>query len=101
MGTDAFVSLTSEGNAFGHNFIPGLVDLIRTSNNSVVATVPITYGSNPGSLGFVLPVSDFQGLPGFATLQGGGPLAFSVVVGNVNNATDVLSSPIFADAQLA
>jgi hypothetical protein len=91
LGIDAYISLSSEGDPSVHN-VPGLVDLIGTSNFTTIDTVPITYGSSPSSLSFVLPDSDFKNLPGFSGLQAGGTPDFSVVVGNVTNATDVLSS---------
>lgn len=90
-GTDAIISLTSEGNVFGHNFQPNLVDLIRASDGVVLDTVAIIYGSSPGKMSFSLSLGDFSSLPGGSTIDSGGPLPFAVVVGNVDSATDVLS----------
>jgi hypothetical protein len=89
-GTDAFISLTSEGNVFAHGLQSNLVDLVRTSDGTVLDTVAITYGGNPGSLNFTLPLGDFASLPGFSTLSSGGPIPFAAVVGNANSATDAL-----------
>ena len=93
LGIDAAISLSSEGDFLGHPG-PGMVDFLRTSDFSIIDTVGITYGANAGggTLSFALPVADFATLPGFAALQGGGVPDFAAVVGNVNNATDVLSS---------
>src|SRR5262249_9157728 len=72
---------------------PGLVDLVSTNGFSPIATIPVTYtnqvGTTPSTLSLSIPLTDFSS--NHITLLGTGN--FSVVVGNVNTATDFLPSP--------
>jgi hypothetical protein len=89
LGIDAYINLTSEGDATHGK--PGLVDLVTTNGFSPIATVPVTYankvGTTPSTLTITIPLTDFS--------NNHIPLAdtgnFSVIVGNVNNATDFLA----------
>jgi hypothetical protein len=89
-GIDAYVSLTSEGNA-AHG-APGLVDFVSSATMLTIDTVAVTYtnqvGSTPSTLSLSIPLSDFAELPVSLADTGN----FSVVVGNLNNATDFLPS---------
>jgi hypothetical protein len=64
LGDEDFVDLGSEQ---GH---PGLVDVVDTATDAIVATVPINYG--PRSLSLTVPIAGV----------GGGPVNYGVLVGN-------------------
>jgi hypothetical protein len=87
-GIDAYINLTSEGNPLRH----GMVDFVSTATLLPIDTVAVTYtpqaGSTPSTLSLSIPLSDFAMLPVSLADTGN----FSVVVGNVNNATDFLPS---------
>jgi hypothetical protein len=89
-GIDAYISLTSEGNP-AHG-APGLVDFVSTATLRPIDTVPVTYtnlvGPTPSTLSLSIPLADFAKLPVSLADTGN----FSVVVGNLNNATDYLPS---------
>jgi hypothetical protein len=89
-GIDAYINLSSEGNPL--HGVPGLVDVVSTNGFAPIATVPVTYtdraGSTPSMLTLSIPLSVFSS-NGITLLDTGN---FSVVVGNVNNATDFLPS---------
>jgi hypothetical protein len=91
-GIDAYVNLTSEGSA-AHG-APGLVDFVSTATLLPIDTVSVTYknqvGSTPSTLSLSIPLSDFAKLPVSLADTGN----FSVVVGNLNNATDFLPSAV-------
>ena len=91
-GIDAYVDLTSEGNP-AHG-APGLVDFVSTATLLPIDTVAVTYqnqvGSTPATLSLSIPLSDFAQLPVSLADTGN----FSVVVGNLNNATDFLPSAV-------
>ncbi len=100
LGIDAYINLSSEALTFpppfGHG-APGLVDLVQVTGSgaslstSVIDTLAVTYtnksGGTPSTLTLSVPLSDFSG--------NGIPISdtgyFSAVVGNQNNATDVLN----------
>ena len=88
-GIDAYINLSSEGDPL--HGAPGLVDLVTTNGFNPIDTVPVTYanqsGSTPSTLSFSIPLSDFSNNQ-ISLLDTGN---FSVVVGNVNNATDFLA----------
>ena len=88
-GIDAYINLSSEGDPL--HGAPGLVDVVRTNGFTPIATVPVTYtnrvGTTPSTLSLSIPLSDFSSAP----LDTGN---FSVIVGNVNNATDFLPSAV-------
>ncbi len=90
-GIDAYISLSSEGNP-SHG-APGLVDLVTTQGFVPIDTVPVTYtnqtSTTPSTLSLSIPLSDFSS-NNIPLLDTGD---FSVIVGNVNNATDFLPSP--------
>ena len=91
-GIDAYINLSSEGDPL--HGAPGLIDLVTTNGFNPIDTVPVTYtnqvGSTPSTLSFSFPLSDFSNnhIP---LLDTG---TFSVIVGNVNNATDFLAPSI-------
>jgi hypothetical protein len=89
-GIDAYVNLTSEGN----HSSSGLVDFVSTATLLPIDIVAVTYknqaGSTPSTLSLTIPLSDFAKLPVSLADTGN----FSVVVGNVNNATDFLPSAV-------
>jgi hypothetical protein len=69
------------------------------ATGTVVDTVAISYsnasGGNPSALSVTHPTSDFSVANGFsssiaASMAAGGVGTFSAIVGNANNATDVL-----------
>jgi hypothetical protein len=92
-GIDAYIDLTSEGDPL--HGAPGLVDVITTKGGSPspIATVPVAYanqaGTTPSMLSLSIPLADFSSNQ-INLLDTGN---FSVVVGNVNNATDFLGPP--------
>jgi hypothetical protein len=90
LGIDAVINLTSEGDPL--HGAPGLVDFVSTATLLPIDTVSVTYknqvGSTPSTLSLSIPLSDFAKLPVSLADTGN----FSVVVGNVNNATDFLPS---------
>jgi hypothetical protein len=85
-GIDAYINLSSEGDPL--HGAPGLVDLVTTNGFNPIDTIPVTYKNNTLSLS--IPLSDFSNnnIPLVDTGD------FSVVVGNVNNATDFLPSAV-------
>ncbi|HZW29943.1 MAG TPA: PEP-CTERM sorting domain-containing protein [Isosphaeraceae bacterium] len=87
-GIDTYINLGSEGDPL--HGAPGLVDVVTTDGFNVIDTVPITYtshtGSTPSMLSFSIPLTDFSRNQ-IPLLDTGN---FSVIVGNVNNATDFL-----------
>jgi hypothetical protein len=89
-GIDAYINLSSEGDPL--HGAPGLVDVVTTNGFNPIDRVPITYmnqaGSTPSMLSLSIPLTDFSKNQ-IALLDTGN---FSVVVGNVNNATDFLPS---------
>jgi hypothetical protein len=91
-GIDGYINLTSEGN--GAHGAPGLVDFVSTATLLPIDTVSVTYknqvGSTPSTLSLSIPLSDFAKLPVSLADTGN----FSVVVGNLNNATDFLPSAV-------
>jgi hypothetical protein len=92
LGIDAYINLSSEGDPL--HGAPGLVDLVSTTGFNPFDTVAVTYankaGSTPSMLSLSIPLSDFTSHQ--ITLLDTGD--FSVIVGNVNNATDFLPSPV-------
>ena len=90
LGVDAYINLSSEGDPF--HGAPGLVDLVSTNGFNPIDTIAVTYsnqvGAVPSMLSLVIPLSDFSANQ-IALLDTGN---FSVVVGNLNNATDFLPS---------
>jgi len=91
-GIDAYITLTSEGSPVHGG--PGLVDFVSTATLLPIDTVAVTYknqaGSTPSTLSLSIPLSDFAKLPVSLADTGN----FSVVVGNLNNATDFLPSAV-------
>jgi hypothetical protein len=89
-GIDAYINLGSEGDPL--HGAPGLVDLVTTKGFNPIDTVAITYankvGSTPSMLSLSIPLSVFSSNQ-IPLLDTGN---FSVIVGNVNNATDFLPS---------
>lgn len=89
-GIDAYINLGSEGDPL--HGVPGLVDVVTTNGFNPIDAVAITYtnqaGTTPSMLSLVIPLTDFTSNQ-IALLDTGD---FSVVVGNVNNATDFLPS---------
>jgi hypothetical protein len=87
-GIEAYINLSSEGSPLHGS--PGLVDVVTTKGFLPIDTVAVTYknqvGATPSTLSLSIPLSDFSRnqipLPD--------PGDFSVIVGNVNNATDFL-----------
>jgi hypothetical protein len=90
LGIDAFVNLSSEGDPL--HGAPGLADLVATNGFTPIDTVSISYsnqtGSTPSTLRISIPLSVFSSIQ--INLIDTGD--FSVVVGNLNNATDFLPS---------
>jgi len=90
LGIDAVINLTSEGDPL--HGAPGLVDLVTANGFTPIDTVSIAYanqtGSTPSTLTISIPLSVFSNnqIP----LNDTGN--FSVVAGNVDNATDFLPS---------
>jgi hypothetical protein len=70
------------------------VDFVSTATLLPIDTVAVTYknqaGATPSTLSLSIPLSDFAKLPVSLADTGN----FSVVVGNVNNATDFLPSAV-------
>src|SRR5262245_53037518 len=94
-GIDLYINLSSEGDPL--HGAPGLIDVVTTSGFSPfspIDTVPVTYtsqvGGTPSTLSFFIPLSTFSN--NLIPLLGTGD--FSVIVGNVNNATDFLPSEV-------
>jgi hypothetical protein len=87
-GIDTYINLTSEGDPVHDG--PGLVDVVTTNGFNPIDMVQVSYtnggSSNPSTLSLSIPLSDFSKNQ-IALLDTGN---FSVVVGNVNNATDFL-----------
>jgi len=89
-GIDAYINLSSEGDPL--HGVPGLVDLVTTNGFNPIATLPVSYvnggGNTPSSLTFSIALSVLSSnqIP----LSDTGD--FSVVVGNLNVATDFLPS---------
>jgi hypothetical protein len=87
-GIDAYLNLGSEGDPL--HGAPGLVDLVTTNGFNPIDTVAVTYtnqaGATPSMLSLSIPLSDFTKNQ-LSLLDTGN---FSVIVGNVNNATDFL-----------
>jgi hypothetical protein len=92
LGIDAYINLTSEGDPL--HGAPGLVDVVTTNGFSPIATEPVTYtnqvGTTPSTLTISIPLSVFSSNQ--IALDDTGH--FSVVVGNINNATDFLPSAV-------
>jgi hypothetical protein len=90
-GIDAYINLSSEGDPF--HGAPGLVDLVtmKGASPSVITTESITYknqvGSTPSTMTVSIPLTVFTSNQ-ISLLDTG---SFSVVVGNLNNATDFLA----------
>jgi len=88
-GIDACINLSSEGDPL--HGAPGLVDVVTTNGFNPIDTLPVTYtnqaGSTPSTLSLSIPLSDFSNNQ-INLLDTG---TFSVIVGNVNNATDFLA----------
>jgi hypothetical protein len=88
-GTDVFINLSSEGDPTRPT---GLVDVVTTKGFTPLTTVAVTYknqsGSTPSTMSLSIPLSLFSS--NNITLSDTGN--FSVVVGNINNATDYLPS---------
>ncbi|MFO0888067.1 MAG: PEP-CTERM sorting domain-containing protein [Isosphaeraceae bacterium] len=94
-GIDAYINLTSEGDPL--HGAPGLVDLVSTSTFTPIATLPVLYvdggGNTPSTLTFSIALSilaDNQ-------IPLGDTGDFSVIVGNLNNATDFLPSSVIPE----
>jgi hypothetical protein len=89
-GIDAYINLSSEGDPL--HGVPGLVDLVTTNGFTPIATIAVTYsnqaGLTPSTMSLSIPLSVFSGSQ--ITLLDTGD--FSVVVGNLNNATDFLAA---------
>jgi len=89
-GIDAYINLSSEGDPL--HGAPGLVDLVNTNGLNPITTLPVSYvnggGNTPSSLTFSIALSVLSAnqIP----LRDTGD--FSVIVGNVNGATDFLPS---------
>jgi hypothetical protein len=87
-GIDAYINLSSEGDPL--HGAPGLVDVVTTNGFNPIDMVAVTYtnkaGTTPSKLSLSIPLSDFS-TNQIVLLDTGN---FSVVVGNVNNATDFL-----------
>ena len=81
--------LSSEGDPL--HGAPGLVDLVSTNGFNPIDTLPVSYtnavGSTPSTLSLSIPLADFSANQ-INLLDTG---SFSVIVGNVNNATDFLA----------
>jgi hypothetical protein len=90
LGIDAVINLTSQGDPIRND--PTVVDLVAANGFTPISTVKISYanqvGSTPSTLKVTIPLSDFSSNQ-ISLLDTGD---FSVVVGNVNNATDFLPS---------
>jgi hypothetical protein len=89
LGIDAYINLSSEGDPL--HGVPGLVDLVSTNGFNPIDTLPVQYtsavGSTPSTLSLSIPLADFSANQ-INLLDTG---SFSVIVGNVNNATDFLA----------
>jgi hypothetical protein len=89
LGIDAYINLSSEGDPL--HGAPNLVDLVTTNGFNPIDTVPVTYtsavGSTPSTLSLSIPLMDFS--KSQVNLLDTG--SFSVIVGNINNATDFLA----------
>jgi hypothetical protein len=89
-GIDAYISLSSEGDPL--HGAPGLADLVTTNGFAPIDAVAVTYtnqiGGTPSTLSLSIPLSVFSGNQ-IPLLDTGN---FSVIVGNLNNATDFLPS---------
>lgn len=89
-GIDAYINLSSEGDPL--HGAPGLIDIVTINGFSPIDRVAVTYtnqvGGTPSTLSFSIPLSLFSSnsIPLLSTGD------FSVIVGNVNNATDFLPS---------
>jgi hypothetical protein len=91
-GIDAYINLSSEGDPV--HGAPGLIDVVTTNGFNPIDTVPVTYtsqvGVTPSTLSLSIPLTTFSSNP-IPLLDTGD---FSVIVGNVNNATDFLPSAV-------
>jgi hypothetical protein len=89
-GIDAYINLGSEGDPL--HGAPGLVDLVTVNGLLPIDVIPIVYanaiGSTPSTLSLSIPLTVFSDNQ-ISLLDTGD---FSVVVGNINNATDFLPS---------
>jgi hypothetical protein len=89
-GIDAYVNLSSEGDPLHGS--PGLVDVVTTKGFTPIDTVAVTYknqaGATPSTLSLSIPLSVFSS----NQIPVPDPGDFSVIVGNVNNATNFLPS---------
>src|SRR5262249_105857 len=89
-GFEAYINLSSEGDPT--HGVPGLVDLVSTNGFTPIDQIPVSYvnasGNTPSTLSFSIPLSVFSSNQ--ITLNDTGD--FSVIVGNLNAATDFLPS---------
>jgi hypothetical protein len=89
-GFDAYINLSSEGDPI--HGVPGLVDLVTTNGFTPIDQIAVSYvnraGNTPSTLSFSIPLSVFSSNQ--ISINDTGD--FSVVVGNLNAATDFLPS---------
>jgi hypothetical protein len=89
-GIDVLINLGSEGDPT--HGAPGLLDVVTTKGFTPLTTVAVTYknqsGSTPSTMSLSIPLTLFSS-NNIALNDTGN---FSVVVGNLNNATDFLPS---------
>jgi hypothetical protein len=88
LGIDAFINLVSEGDPL--HGAPGLVDIVATNGFAPLGTASVTYQDQVGSTPSTLTVSIPLSLLASNQISPLGAGDFSVVVGNVDNATDFL-----------
>jgi hypothetical protein len=90
LGIDAVINLTSEADPL--HGAPGLVDLVAANGFTPIDTVAISYsnatGATPSTITITIPLADFSN----KNLSLADTGDFSVVVGNVDFATDFLPS---------
>jgi hypothetical protein len=88
-GVDTYINLSSEGDPL--HGVPGLVDVVTTAGFLPIGTAAVTYsnqaGPTPSTLSLSVPLSLFSANQ-ISLVDTGN---FSVVVGNLNNATDFLA----------
>jgi hypothetical protein len=96
-GIDAYINLSSEGDPIHR--VPGLVDLVSTNGFTPIDQIAVSYvngaGNTPSTLSFSIPLSVFSS--NLIPINDTGD--FSVVVGNLNAATDFLPSQSAAVAE--
>jgi hypothetical protein len=89
-GNDAYINLSSEGDPLHGS--PGRVDLVKAVGSVPISTFAVSYtnrvGSSPSTEVISIPLA-LLGANGISLTSTGD---FSVIVGNINNATDFLAT---------